>query len=195
MENTLINKISLVTFGNDDVENSFIRCLKCSSLKDISVNIYPNLNKLTTLSQESDEAVFIYVEELDENMKKIIELISSLFKYIVFIINKDNYIHFFDYCSVNRIYMMEAPVTISSLMSTILSISNSIALNSDIIRTSTKNIQNLQLQRLLDRAKLLLIRNLGMSEEQAHQYITHQAMELRVSKVNIAQQIIKTYHN
>jgi response regulator NasT len=47
--------------------------------------------------------------------------------------------------------------------------------------------------RLVNRAKWALIENLGMTEEQAHRYIEKQAMDMRRSKREIAENLIKTY--
>lgn len=49
--------------------------------------------------------------------------------------------------------------------------------------------------KLVNRAKMLLMQCLMMSEEQAHRYIEKQAMNMRMSKREIAKQIIKTYEN
>lgn len=47
--------------------------------------------------------------------------------------------------------------------------------------------------RLIDRAKCTLIQYLNMTEKQAHRYIEKQAMDMRTSKADIAQGILKTY--
>lgn len=49
--------------------------------------------------------------------------------------------------------------------------------------------------KVINRAKLLLVTCLNMSEEQAHRYLEKQAMDLRVSKLQVAMQVIKTYEN
>ena len=49
--------------------------------------------------------------------------------------------------------------------------------------------------KLVDRAKLLLVTCLNMSEEQAHRYLEKQAMDLRVSRLEVAKQVIQTYQN
>lgn len=49
--------------------------------------------------------------------------------------------------------------------------------------------------KIINRAKLLLITCLNMSEEQAHRYLEKQAMDLRTSKRQIAKQVIRTYEN
>ena len=47
--------------------------------------------------------------------------------------------------------------------------------------------------RLVNRAKWLLIQCLNMTEAQSHRYIEKQSMDTRVSKREVAQDIIKTY--
>lgn len=49
--------------------------------------------------------------------------------------------------------------------------------------------------KIIDRAKLLLVTCLNMSEDQAHRYLEKQAMDMRTGKVDIAKQVIKTYEN
>lgn len=49
--------------------------------------------------------------------------------------------------------------------------------------------------KLVDRAKLLLVTCLNMSEQQAHRYLEKQAMDLRISRVEVAKQVIQTYQN
>ena len=49
--------------------------------------------------------------------------------------------------------------------------------------------------KIINRAKLLLIQCLSMTETQAHSYIERQAMNMRKSKLEIAKQVIKTYQN
>lgn len=47
--------------------------------------------------------------------------------------------------------------------------------------------------RLINRAKWLLIECLSMTETDAHRYIEKQAMDLRISKREVAEGILKTY--
>lgn len=47
--------------------------------------------------------------------------------------------------------------------------------------------------KLISRAKITLMRYLRMSESEAHRYIEKQAMDLRITKVEIARNILKIY--
>jgi response regulator NasT len=49
--------------------------------------------------------------------------------------------------------------------------------------------------KLVNRAKMLLMQNLRMTEGQAHHYLEKQAMDLRKSKYDIALSVLKTYEN
>lgn len=59
--------------------------------------------------------------------------------------------------------------------------------------------QNTRLRReihemkLVSRAKLVLVSYLSMSEEQAHEYIVKQAMDLQITKEEAAARVLKTY--
>lgn len=49
--------------------------------------------------------------------------------------------------------------------------------------------------KLVNRAKWVLIEYLKMSEPQAHRYIEKQAMDMRITKREVAESIIKNYEN
>lgn len=49
--------------------------------------------------------------------------------------------------------------------------------------------------KIVNRAKLLLMQCLSMTEQQAHRYLEKQAMDMRMSKIDVAKQVIKTYEN
>jgi len=58
-----------------------------------------------------------------------------------------------------------------------------------------KLMQKIEDIRLVDRAKCILISILNMSENEAHKYIERRAMDMRMTKRAVAQEIIKTYES
>lgn len=72
-------------------------------------------------------------------------------------------------------------------------------LQASVSRVQTLQSENRRLQRkieeiwMVDRAKCALIQYLRMTEPQAHRYIEKQAMDLRISKMEVAQGILQTY--
>jgi len=64
----------------------------------------------------------------------------------------------------------------------------------ELLRADNKKLQQkLDDIKLIDRAKLLLISRLNMTEPEAHRYIERQAMDRRQTKREIAAGIIGTY--
>lgn len=60
-------------------------------------------------------------------------------------------------------------------------------------RKNSQLIQKIEDIRLIDRAKCVLIEYLNMTEADAHRYIEKQAMDLRRSRRDVAETILKTY--
>ncbi len=55
--------------------------------------------------------------------------------------------------------------------------------------------QKIEEMRLVDRAKCALVQYLGFTEPQAHRYLEKQAMDLRVTRGEVAREILKTYES
>lgn len=58
-----------------------------------------------------------------------------------------------------------------------------------------KLIQKIEDIRIIDRAKCILISHLSITEPEAHRYIEKQAMDMRMSRRNVAEEILKIYEN
>ena len=55
--------------------------------------------------------------------------------------------------------------------------------------------ESIEESKLVNRAKGMLMSHLNMTEAQAHRYIEKQAMDLRIPKKTVSQNILKTYYN
>ena len=62
-------------------------------------------------------------------------------------------------------------------------------------RENEKLQESIEESKLVSRAKGMLMSHLNMTEAQAHRYIEKQAMDLRISKKTVSQNILKTYYN
>lgn len=58
-----------------------------------------------------------------------------------------------------------------------------------------KLIQKIEDIRIVDRAKLVLISHLSITEPEAHRYIEKQAMDMRLTRRKVAEDILKMYEN
>lgn len=65
-----------------------------------------------------------------------------------------------------------------------------------ILKEENRKLQEcVEEARLISRAKGMLMSQLNMTEAQAHRYIEKQAMDLRIQKKTVSQNILKTYYN
>lgn len=91
------------------------------------------------------------------------------------------------------IYIMEKPLNKLILINMINSYIIHRKRFNSIIKENEKLKKKVNDIKLIERAKLTLIQYLKMSEEQSHKYIEKQAMDLRITKVEVAKNILKTY--
>ncbi len=58
---------------------------------------------------------------------------------------------------------------------------------------NTKLKHQVEEMKIINRAKFTLMQCLTMSEEQAHRYLEKQAMDMRISKLDMARRVLSTY--
>lgn len=91
------------------------------------------------------------------------------------------------------IITLSRPVTKAALLDAVRLISVS---NARVRALKAKNDElsaKLEDMKYITRAKIVLMRSLGYTEEQAHKYIEKKAMEMRASRRKVAMDILKTY--
>ncbi len=98
-------------------------------------------------------------------------------------------------CEDDGILVIAKPAD-KSLLWSALSLARSV--QSRVKRMRTENYQpkqKIEDLRIIDRAKWILISSMKMSEQEAHRYIEKQAMDMRLSRRIIAEEILKRYEN
>ena len=56
-------------------------------------------------------------------------------------------------------------------------------------------VSRLAEEKIINRAKLVLMEYLKLSEPQAHRYIEKQAMDMQISRAEVAARVLETYEN
>lgn len=64
-----------------------------------------------------------------------------------------------------------------------------------IQQQNKKLLQKIEDIRIIDRAKCILISHFSMTEPEAHRYIEKQSMDIRLTRREVAEEIIRTYEN
>ncbi|MDE5616888.1 MAG: ANTAR domain-containing protein [Clostridia bacterium] len=85
---------------------------------------------------------------------------------------------------------MSKPISQEGLFKTLKALYANHNRMNNIIQSNRRLQDKLEELRLVDRAKCILIALEGMSEEEAHKYIEKNAMDMRISKKQVAQKII-----
>lgn len=114
---------------------------------------------------------------------------------VILIVKNDVYDQIAYKTEDSGVMVLSKPLSQSSLMQAIRIAS---ALRARLVKAEKKT-ETLQKRmdeiRLVNHAKWVLISRLGMDENSAHRFIEKQAMDLRQSKSEVSQFIIRTYEN
>ncbi len=114
---------------------------------------------------------------------------------IILVVAKDKAIEVFDILDSYGILVIAKPVN-RRLFKNYLTYSSAFKDRLTAVEKENQKLKNeLEEIKVVNRAKLLLIQCLSMTETQAHRYLEKQAMNMRTSRLNIAKQVIRTYQN
>ncbi len=95
--------------------------------------------------------------------------------------------------SASGVVTLNKPLTAEVLHQSI-SVWNTLAVRINLLERENAQLKSrLKEIKLIDRAKCVLMQCLAMSEPQAHKFIERQAMDLRISKKRVAEQVLNTY--
>ncbi len=114
---------------------------------------------------------------------------------IILIVAKAKSLDAFDMVSKYGVMVISKPLNTREFMNIIGFAAAYRKRLTDSLDEAEKLKSELEEVKVINRAKLLLMQCLTMSEAQAHRYIEKQAMNMRTSKLKIAKQVIRTYQN
>lgn len=123
------------------------------------------------------------------------EIKAATIAEVLFVVNQEAFEEVSVYMETFGIYTLSKPVG-KSMFFTCLKLIETAHSNALKLVNEKKILENsLEEQKLLARAKFVLIQYLAMSEDMAHKYIERQAMDMRCTKLEIAKNILKTYED
>lgn len=114
---------------------------------------------------------------------------------VALILSEESYKRYNSALYSRGVTAIRRPVDKKVLLSTFSSL-RSAAVIAERLRKEGKELRDeIDEIKLVNRAKALLIKNLNMTEAQAHRYIEKHAMDMRQSRRVIAQNVLKIYYN
>ena len=129
----------------------------------------------------------------DTGVRFAIDTVSSYNTVVLFLARTEQYPDSFDKLVPHGVFLLQKPIS-KALFQT--ASGWMISARENIRKTEKKTLsieEKTNEIRLVNRAKWLLITELKMTEPDAHRYIEKQAMDRCVPKLQIAEEIIKTY--
>ena len=183
----------LIVSGTDRALEFITKQLNSASYTPLDAVKSGNEARRKLLSQDYD-LVIINAPLPDEFGHELaIKIAESSEKGVIMLVPGDYYYETTDRVEAYGVATLSKPVSSQLFYQTLRLIR---ALNNRIFAIRKENI-TLQTKmneiRIINRAKCCLIEYLRMTEPQAHRYIEKQAMDLRQTKYEIAESILKTY--
>ncbi len=178
------------------------------SLNETIINILKNMSckKITTvktcgearrLSNEQNFDLYIINSPVNNLSGEdlAIDLVQNDLSQVVFLVRNEIYHHTSNLLENYGIITVPKPVNKNMfIISLKLSKATFLRMKS-MKKRETKLTQKIDDIRIVTRAKCLLISHLSMNEQQAHKHIEKKAMDLRKSKREVAENILKVYEN
>ena len=114
---------------------------------------------------------------------------------VILVVKGEHYHEITAACEDDGVLTVAKPLSRSVFWSALKLASSAQARLRRVRAENDKLKQKIEDIRLVDRAKCLLIARLSMSEQDAHRFIEKQAMDMRATRREIAQGILKTYED
>jgi len=184
---------ALIVSSIDKSAAFFSEVLNAAAVKKISVLNSAGEARRRLLEQDFDLVIIDapLADESGENFSR--NIASKSLSQVILAVKSEHFNAVAAVCEDDGVLTISKPVDREIFW---LSLSLARAASGKIKRIHAENMklkQKIEDIRIIDRAKLLLISYLNLSEQEAHRFIEKQAMDLRSSKRTIAEGILKTY--
>jgi response regulator NasT len=185
-----MNKVLIVSHSQMTV-NFFLEEL--AYFREIAA--VPTAKEARNILQDKDFDLFIINSPLPDQYgdELAVELARERQSIVIQMVKKEEYENVSERVEEFGVIALTKPVKRAFLLNA-LKISKAAFYKINMIRDeNAKLVKKIEDIRLVDRAKCILIEYLRLSETEAHRYIEKRAMDMRISKREIASGIIKTY--
>ena len=189
-----MENILLVSHSEKGTE-FFSDILKSSSVYHITTVQSCNEARRMILERDFD-LVIINAPLRDESGEKLSKhIVSNGISQVILVVKNEFFEAVTAVCEGEGVLTVSKPI-IKEVFWSALSLAKSA--RNRILKVQTENAklkQKIEDIRIVDRAKCILISFMHMSEKDAHRYIEKQSMDMRCTKREIAEGILKTYEN
>ena len=145
-------------------------------------------------AMENFSLIFIYTPLEDEVGINLSVYMSEHTTAGVFIaVSSDTFVKVGNHLLKHGVVTVEKPITTSQLHQCVMAF-KAFSSKINVIQQENKRLkEQMEEVKIINRAKCVVMQCLAMSEPQAHKYLEKQAMDLRLSKKRVAEQVLTTY--
>ncbi len=186
---------ALIVSYTDKNSEPIIKILKTLAFKKITFANTCGEARRKILQQNFDLYIINSPVHNESGEDLAFELIKNDISQVVFFVKSDLYDYTSEKLERHGIITVSKPINRNMLYSS-LKLSKAVYYRMKTLnKKATKLTKKLEDVRIVSRAKVVLISHLSMSEEQAHKHIEKKAMDMRKSKREVSENILKMYEN
>lgn len=184
---------ALVVAKSEKTTQGIVVLLKEEGYTDFEIT-HSALDAKRCVEQRNFDLVFIYTPLADEiglNLSVYIGEHSN--SSVLIAISQETAARAVERLSVHGVVTLVKPITAEAVHQSVLAL-RALKYRIGIIERENEKLKiQLEQIKVINRAKCALMQCLNMTEQQAHKYLEKQAMDLRVSKKYVAEQVLNTY--
>ncbi len=189
-----MNSALIISHSENGID-SIVKLLKIISCKKITTA--KSIGEARRLISDSIFDLFIInspvSNESGEELAK--ELVTNGLSQVIMIVKNDVYEYISGKVEDFGVITVSKPLNRNSLWVSLKLAKASYARLRNMQKLNSKLTKKIEDIKVVDRAKCILISHLSMAESDAHKYIEKKAMDTRLSRREIAENILKTYEN
>jgi response regulator NasT len=186
---------ALVVSSTEKSASVFSEMLNAANIKQIA--FLPSCGEARRLLAELDfDLVVVNAPLPDESGETFSRYIASKGEsQVILAVKSELFDEISSVCESDGVLTIAKPVNKTLLWSALTLAKSAHSRIKRIQAENTQLKQKIEDIRIVDRAKWILVSYMNMNEKQAHRFIEKQAMDLRATKREIAEGILKTYEN
>lgn len=123
------------------------------------------------------------------------DIMTEGYGQVVLIVKAEDYNEFSEKAEELGVFTLSKPINRTLFWNVLKLCAASSVRIKKMRRENSVLLQKIADIRIVDRAKCVLISHLGLTEAEAHKHIEKQAMDLRITRRSVAEDILKTYED
>lgn len=184
---------ALVVAKNEGATQSIIVLLKDEGYTDFAI-AHSAEDARKYAEQKIFDLVFIYTPLTDEvGLNLSVYMGERSNSGVLVAVSRETADKTVEKLSKHGVVALVKPVTVEAVHQSVLAL-RALKCRIGIMERENEKLKiQLEQIKVINRAKCVLMQCLNMTEQQAHKYLEKQAMDLRVSKKYVAEQVLNTY--